>query len=115
MPGGTSRTASTLGRRPRGRPAAPGCGVSTLLTHLAASNINPLHLVQEPNSVNQGRKLCFLVFEEKLWDWNVGLVGDHTWGSADFERWAYSGNQLCTSSHGRLIPCTFNMEHWKET
>lgn len=58
-------------------------------------NINPRHLVQEPNDINQSRKLCFLFMEEAIRRWNVGyvgLTGLAGWSLEDFRQYLTSVN-----------------------
>lgn len=54
-------------------------------------NINPSHLVQENNSVNQTRKLCFRYMETLLQKWSV----DPTAFPGDFRRYLQKTNAPC--------------------
>lgn len=46
-------------------------------------NVNPLHIVEESNIVNQSRKACAMFIEKWEWLWELGAVGHHSWSQHD--------------------------------
>ena len=93
-------------------------------------NINPRHLVQEDNIINQTRKACALFFgtwissagastggsltvipEAKLIEWEDGRLGLPSWSDGDFVAWAGRANTVCAVIHG-THRCSLCPGHW---
>jgi hypothetical protein len=75
-------------------------------------NINPRHLVQESNEINQGRKLCFQYMDSLVWRWSVGAFGHPSWSDDDFRRFLLESNGPCALLHGRRCDCCIAL--WEE-
>jgi hypothetical protein len=76
-------------------------------------NINPRHLVLEPNDINQGRKLCFQYMDELLFQWSVGVFGSPGWNDQEMRRFLLNSNQACALIHARQR-CDCCVELWTE-
>jgi hypothetical protein len=75
------------------------------------SNINPNHLMQETNEVNQSRKLCFLFMEAKLWEYWVGMVPPH-WGELELRQQMMTQMRaICGTVHHQRC-CDFDLLCW---
>ena len=96
-----------------GPPSMPPWLALLWCANSACRNINPRHLVQEPNDINQSPKLCFLFMEEAIWRWNVGLTGLAGWSLEDFRRYLASVNTPCALVHAQH-PCDFWFHLWEE-
>jgi len=71
------------------------------LGEVTERNINPQHIVEETNIMNQTRKACACFIERWEWLWALGAVGHHGW--SEHQGFLYMLLQiapLCSFIHG---------------